>query len=173
MLEVLATVIIIIIITIIHVPVSLFRWTCLPVDLTSLLRPDSGQSCLEISPSGSKAFLLVFRHAGRETSCLQLDGGSHGRSCIFLLQTRGSLRVKTVSSPPISASSRHTSTSTIEVPVLLKAPSWGKDSDTLWQRLPDCQSPLAWALCLPSSSQYKTRAESHLYTQLSLRICSL
>lgn len=141
MLEVLATVIIIIIITIIHVPVSLFRWTCLPVDLTSLLRPDSGQSCLEISPRGSKAFLLVFPHAGRETSCLHSDGGSHGRSCIFLLQTRGSLREKTDSSPPISASSRNTSTSTTEVPVLLKAPSWGKDSDTLWQCLPDCSHP--------------------------------
>ena len=75
MLEVLATIIIIIFITIIHVPVSLFRWTCLPVDLTSLLRPASGQSCLEISPSGSKAFLPVFPHAGSETSCLQSDWG--------------------------------------------------------------------------------------------------
>lgn len=75
MLEVLATIIIIIFITIIHAPASLLRWTCLPVDLTSLLRPASGQSCLEISPSGRKAFLPVFPHAGSETSCLQSDWG--------------------------------------------------------------------------------------------------
>lgn len=120
-----------------------------------------------------KLFSQSFLMLGVRHLVFSQTRGSHGSSCIFLLQTRGSLRVKTVSSTTISASSRNTSISTTKVPVLLKAPSWGKDSDTLRQCLPNCQSPLAWALCLSSSSQYKTWAGSCLYTQLSLRICSL
>lgn len=65
-----------------------------------------------------KLFSQSFLMLGVRHLVFSQTGGSHGRSCIFLLQTGGSLRVKTVSSPSISASS--------PLPVLLKAPSWGK-----------------------------------------------
>lgn len=122
------------------VPGGLFRWTCLPMDfyLPTPLQPPARYVHRSV-PMEVMLFSQSLLIPGVKHLVFPLTGGSHGKSCVFILQTKCSLRVKAVSAPSVSASSSCNSISGLQL---------GKDPDTPWQCLSYCQLPLASAFCL-------------------------